>query len=173
MVFQPTAVRQMSHGGMQVETSFPLQLDSLHEFRLTLGERSVVVKGRVAHSRISDVDQDIITYRTGIEFIELSDRVADAIAPSSMSSRRNEATVDELGSARLDVQVFEVVARGDALRAAERRVVEVGPRLLGAAVVERHLGQHARVQAALRFVRPVALDLVERGEHRRRCRVVS
>ncbi|MSO63086.1 MAG: hypothetical protein EXQ50_13520 [Acidobacteria bacterium] len=80
MVFQPTAVRQMSHGGMQVETAFPLQLDSLHEFRLTLGDRSVVVKGRVAHSRISDVDQDVITYRTGVEFIELSDRVAAAIA---------------------------------------------------------------------------------------------
>ena len=65
---------------MQVETGFPLQLDSLHEFRLTLGERSVVVKGRIAHSRICDVDQDIILYRSGVEFIELSDRVADAIA---------------------------------------------------------------------------------------------
>lgn len=64
---------------MQVETSFPLQLDSLHDFRLTLGDRSVVVEGRIAHSRISDVDQDIITYRTGIEFIEPSERVAAAI----------------------------------------------------------------------------------------------
>jgi hypothetical protein len=80
MVFQPTAVLQMSHGGMQVETAFPLQLDSLHDFRLTLGDRSVVVKGRVAHSRISDVDQDIITYSTGVEFIEPSERVQDAIA---------------------------------------------------------------------------------------------
>src|SRR5215213_8979470 len=79
MVYQPSAVRQMSHGGMQVETGFPLQLDSLHDFRLTLGDRSVVVKGRIAHSRISDVDQDIITYRTGIEFIEPSERVAAAI----------------------------------------------------------------------------------------------
>ena len=80
MVFQPSGVRQMSHGGMQVETSFPLQLDSLHDFRLTLGTRSVVVKGRIAHSRISDVDQDIITYRSGVEFIEPSERVAAAIA---------------------------------------------------------------------------------------------
>ena len=32
MVFQPSAVRQMSHGGMQVETSFPLQLDSFTTF---------------------------------------------------------------------------------------------------------------------------------------------
>ncbi|MEO8680977.1 MAG: PilZ domain-containing protein [Vicinamibacterales bacterium] len=79
-MFQPAAVRQMSHGGMQVETGFPLQLDSLHDFRLSLGDRSVVVKGRVAHIRISDVDQDVITYRTGIEFIELSERVAAAIA---------------------------------------------------------------------------------------------
>jgi c-di-GMP-binding flagellar brake protein YcgR len=80
MIFQPSAVRQISHGGMQVETGFPLQLDSLHDFRLTLGDRSVVVKGRIAHSRISDVDQDIITYRSGVEFIELSERVAEAIA---------------------------------------------------------------------------------------------
>jgi c-di-GMP-binding flagellar brake protein YcgR len=80
MVFQPSAVRQISHGGMQVETGFPLQLDSLHEFRLTLKDRSIVVKGRIAHSRISDVDQDIITYRSGVEFIELSERVAAAIA---------------------------------------------------------------------------------------------
>ena len=65
---------------MQVETSFPLQLDSLHDFRLTLGDLSVVIKGRIAHSRISDVDLDIITYRTGIEFIEPSERVAAAIA---------------------------------------------------------------------------------------------
>ena len=80
MVFQPTAIRQISKGGMQVETGFPLQLDSLHDFRLTLGERSIVVKGRVTHSRISDVDQDIVTYRSGIEFIEPSERVAAVIA---------------------------------------------------------------------------------------------
>ena len=80
MVFQPAAILQMSHGGMQVETGFPLQLDSLHDFRLTLRDRSVVVKGRIAHSRISDVDQDVVTYRSGVEFIELSDRVAGAIA---------------------------------------------------------------------------------------------
>ncbi|MBA3272026.1 MAG: PilZ domain-containing protein [Acidobacteria bacterium] len=79
MVFQPMAIRQISHGGMQVETDYPLQLDSLHDFRLTLGERSIVIKGRVAHSRISDVDQDVVTYRSGVEFIEPSERLADAI----------------------------------------------------------------------------------------------
>ena len=80
MVFQPMSIRQISRGGMQVETGFPLQLDSLHEFRLTLGDKSVVVKGRVAHARISDVDQDVVRYRSGIEFVEPSGRVADVIA---------------------------------------------------------------------------------------------
>ena len=65
---------------MQVETAFPLQLDSLHDFRLTLNDHSVVVKGRIAHSRIIDVDEDIIMYRSGVEFIEPSERVAEAIA---------------------------------------------------------------------------------------------
>ena len=40
----------------------------------------MVLKGRVAHSHISDVDQDIVTYRTGIEFVDLSDRVQSVIA---------------------------------------------------------------------------------------------
>ncbi len=79
MVFQPMAVKEISHGGAQVETGFPLQLDSLHDFRLTLGERSVVIKGRVAHCSISDVDQDVVLYRSGIEFIEPPDRVASVV----------------------------------------------------------------------------------------------
>jgi len=73
-------IREMSRGGAQVETGFPLQLDSLHEFRLTLGDRSVVVKGRVAHCSISDVDQEIVTYRSGVEFVEPADRVHSVIS---------------------------------------------------------------------------------------------
>jgi PilZ domain len=80
MVFQPTTIREISRGGAQVETLFPLHVDSLHEFRLSLGDRSVVVKGRIAHCSISDMDQEIVTYRSGIEFVELSDRVFEVIA---------------------------------------------------------------------------------------------
>jgi hypothetical protein len=80
MVFQPMAIREISRGGAQVETAFPLQLDSLHDFRLTLGDSSVVLKGRVAHCSISDVDQEVVLYRSGIEFIEPPDRVASVIA---------------------------------------------------------------------------------------------
>ena len=79
MVFEPMLIKEISRGGATVETRFPLHLNSLHDLRITLGPRSVVVKGRVVHSRISDVDQDIVTYRTGMEFIEPSERVATAI----------------------------------------------------------------------------------------------
>ena len=75
MVFQPMVIKEIARGGCQVETGFPLQLDSLHEFRLTLGEQSVIVKGRVAHCSISDMDQEIVLYRSGIEFTEPSERV--------------------------------------------------------------------------------------------------
>src|SRR5713226_4797184 len=80
MIFQPIAIKEISRGGAQVETGFPLQLDSLHEFRLTLGDRSIVVKGRVVHCSITDVDQELVRYRAGIEFIEPSDRVNSVIA---------------------------------------------------------------------------------------------
>lgn len=79
-VYQSISVHQVSVGGMQVETSFPLHLDSLYDFRLTLSDHSIVVKGRVAHSRIIDVDQDIVMYRSGIEFIEPSAPVQETIS---------------------------------------------------------------------------------------------
>ena len=80
MVFQPMAIKEISRGGAQIETSFPLHLDSLHDFRLTLGDRSLVVKGRVVHCSITDVEQEQIIYLSGLEFIEPSERVAAAIA---------------------------------------------------------------------------------------------
>jgi hypothetical protein len=79
MVFQPLAVKEISSGGAQVETRFPLQLNSLHDVRLTLGAHAVIVKGRVVHSRISDVDQDVVTYRSGLQFVEPGDRVQRSI----------------------------------------------------------------------------------------------
>lgn len=80
MVFQATTIKEISRGGAQVETVFPLHVDSLHQFRLSLGDRSVVVKGRIAHCSIRDVDQEVVTYRSGIEFVELSDRVFEVIS---------------------------------------------------------------------------------------------
>jgi len=80
MVFQPMTVREIARGGVKVETTFPLQVNSLHELRLTLGSRSVVVRGRVAHCSISDVDQEQVVYQSGLEFIEPSDHADSVIA---------------------------------------------------------------------------------------------
>ncbi len=80
MVFQPVAIKDISRGGAQIETTFALQLDSLHDFRLTLGDRSIVVKGRVTHCSISDVEQEGVLYRSGVEFVEPPERVSSVIS---------------------------------------------------------------------------------------------
>lgn len=79
MVFQPMTVTEIGVGGMQIETRTPLQLDSLHDFRLPLDDKPVVLKGRVVHCRISDVDTNQVIYRTGIEFIGAADHARRAI----------------------------------------------------------------------------------------------
>lgn len=87
LVFQPTIVRQISERGMQVETTSALQLDSLHDFRISLGEVSVVLKGRVVHCRISDVGHDLVTYAAGVEFVAPSAHAMEAIASFIAASR--------------------------------------------------------------------------------------
>jgi hypothetical protein len=72
MIFQPMTVNEISRTGVTVESRFPLQIDSLHDLRVTLGDKSIVLKARVAHSHISDVDQIDVLYRTGLEFVEPS-----------------------------------------------------------------------------------------------------
>jgi hypothetical protein len=78
-VFQPMTILDISRGGAQVETPFALQLDSLHDFRISLGDRSIVVKGRIAHCHIGELKEGIVLYRTGVEFIETSEHVQSAI----------------------------------------------------------------------------------------------
>ncbi len=91
MVFQPMTITEIGVGGMQIETQGPLQLDSLHDFRLPLDDRPVIVKGRVVHCRISDVDTDRVLYRTGIEFLDPSDHARKAL--SAYVKRMREARV--------------------------------------------------------------------------------
>ena len=94
MVFQPMVVREISRTGATVETAYPLHLNSLHELRLALGERSIVVRARIVHSRISDVDQELVTYRSGMEFVDASDRVVTAIGAflEAVKTNRQPAT---------------------------------------------------------------------------------
>ena len=79
MVFQPMAIREIARGGIKVETTFPLHVNSLHELRLTLGSHSVIARGRVVHCSIADVEQEQVTYRSGLEFIEPSEHVVGVI----------------------------------------------------------------------------------------------
>ena len=78
-VYQPMTIIDISKGGAKIETPFMLQLDSLHDFRISLGERSVVVKGRIAHCHIGELKEGVVLYRTGVEFIEASGHVQSAI----------------------------------------------------------------------------------------------
>jgi hypothetical protein len=79
MVFQPILVNEISRIGVTVETHFPMQIDSLHDLRLTLGSKSLVLKARVAHSHIRDVDQINVVYHTGLEFVSPSPAALSAI----------------------------------------------------------------------------------------------
>jgi PilZ domain-containing protein len=79
-ILQPMAIRELSRGGAQIEINVPLHVDSLHEFRLTLGDRSVVVKGRVVHCSIVDVEHELVLYKAGIEFVEPADRVSAVVS---------------------------------------------------------------------------------------------
>ena len=78
-VYEPMTILDMSVTGALIETKFPIQLDSLHEFRLSLGSLSVVVKGRIVHSKVGELHEGIIVYRTGVEFIEPSEHVVAAM----------------------------------------------------------------------------------------------
>jgi hypothetical protein len=80
MVFLPMAITEIARGGVQVETPFAFQIDSIHELRLTLGNQPIVVKGRVTHCSIVDIAEEFVRYRTGLEFVDVPARLAEAIA---------------------------------------------------------------------------------------------
>ncbi len=78
-VYQPMTILDVSFGGALIETLFPLHLDSLHDFRISLENRSIVVKGRIAHCHIEQLHDGIVLYRAGVEFVEPSEHVRAAI----------------------------------------------------------------------------------------------
>src|SRR5262249_38821287 len=80
MVFLPMAITEIAKGGVQVETPFAFQIDSIHELRLAFGNQPIIVKGRVTHCSVVDVEQESIVYRTGFEFVDLPDRLVAVVA---------------------------------------------------------------------------------------------
>ncbi|MEZ5319318.1 MAG: PilZ domain-containing protein [Vicinamibacterales bacterium] len=68
-VDQPVTVREISLGGLSLRTSFPFEVGTTHDIRLTLGDgAAVALRARVVHSRA--VDQGpAAAYETGFEFL--------------------------------------------------------------------------------------------------------
>ena len=94
-ILQPLAIKEISPAGCLIETAFPLHLNSLHGIRLTLGGQSIVLKGRVAHCRIGDLDQELVYYLTGLEFVETPDRARDVLLQfiQALESQRKEGPI--------------------------------------------------------------------------------
>ncbi len=78
-ILQPVSIKEISVTGAQVESTFPLHVDSLHEFRLMLGGQPVVVHGIVAHSSISEVEAEQVLYQSGIQFVEMPPRIREVV----------------------------------------------------------------------------------------------
>lgn len=76
---EPVHVRQIGEGGMTVATAVPISPTVEHEFRFTLGERAVHIRTRVVHSRVQ-VRDDVVTYLTGVEFLDPSPDVRAVLA---------------------------------------------------------------------------------------------
>jgi hypothetical protein len=103
MVFEPLLVREVSTTGASIETSFPMHIDSLHDVRLTLDGISVVLKGRIAHSRVSEINQDVVTYRTGLEFVEPSEAVVKVLADFLEGLKASRTGTDQPKQLRMQV----------------------------------------------------------------------
>jgi hypothetical protein len=92
MVFLPMAVTEIARAGVQVETPFAFQIDSIHELRLALGNQPIVVKGRVTHCSVVDVAQEFVLYRTGLEFVDLPARLAEVLAAFVETTKEGRRT---------------------------------------------------------------------------------
>lgn len=77
---QKIGVREISLGGMAIETATPFEVGSVHAFRLTLGDESTAeLWGKVMHSRPSAEPGAEPQYVTGIQFVD--DEPGDGTSP--------------------------------------------------------------------------------------------
>jgi hypothetical protein len=72
-------VTQVSEGGLTIETTAPLSPRTTHDFRLTIGDRSAIVRARVRHSRVL-VTGDSVSYVAGLAFEAPSDEARRLVA---------------------------------------------------------------------------------------------
>ncbi len=70
-VYRPLTVTDLSPLGARVETPEPLRVNSVRAFRLNLGDQTVVLKGRVCHASVRALDDTLVVYTSGIEFLDV------------------------------------------------------------------------------------------------------
>ena len=69
----PVRVREISLGGMSIETQQSFATGAVQEFLLTLGDgSSVELTGRIVYSRLT-TDADRTFYVSGIQFVDEAD----------------------------------------------------------------------------------------------------
>jgi hypothetical protein len=90
--FHPMTILDISEQGAQIETTVLLQPEGLHDFRISLGSRSVIVKGRIVHCQIGELRDGAVMYRSGVEFVELSPHAQIAIEVFVESQRAGRVT---------------------------------------------------------------------------------
>jgi hypothetical protein len=79
-------VREMSLGGLSMETAVAFPPGAIHEFRLTLGDGSfVLLRGRVAHSRETTAADGSRLFVTGVQFLD--DEPADGSSVTEIVQR--------------------------------------------------------------------------------------
>jgi hypothetical protein len=77
----PVMIREISLGGMSVETTFEFPAGIRQEFQLTLGDGSVVVVvGLVRHSHNTAALGDTPRYVTGLQFVDDDTGDPDAVS---------------------------------------------------------------------------------------------
>lgn len=70
-VYRPLSVSDLSLLGARVETPEPLRINSVRAFRLNLGEQTVVLKGRICHASVRTLDDNLVVYTSGVEFLDV------------------------------------------------------------------------------------------------------
>jgi hypothetical protein len=96
-VYRPLTVSDLSPIGARVETPEPLRVNSVRAFRLNLGEQTVVLKGRVCHASVRTLDDQLVVYTSGIEFLDVPplarmaiERFLDRVGSITMSAEHGE-----------------------------------------------------------------------------------
>lgn len=96
-VYRPLSVSDLSTGGARVETPEPLRVNSVRAFRLNLGEQTVVLKGRIAHSSVRRIDDQTVVYSSGVEFLDMApiaraaiDRFLERVGTALLSAEHGE-----------------------------------------------------------------------------------